>query len=81
MKLLRFGPVGGEKPGLLDDQGAIRDLSGTVADISNDTLGEAALDALRAIDPTTLPLVEGDPRIGPDLPPEAPSFITRVCGC
>jgi 2-keto-4-pentenoate hydratase/2-oxohepta-3-ene-1,7-dioic acid hydratase in catechol pathway len=64
MKLLRFGPVGAEKPGLLDAAGGIRDLSGVVADIAGETLGDHALEALRAIDPATLPLVQGNPRIG-----------------
>jgi 2-keto-4-pentenoate hydratase/2-oxohepta-3-ene-1,7-dioic acid hydratase in catechol pathway len=64
MKLLRFGPAGHEKPGILDGNGRIRDLSGHVDDISGKTLSRG-LDALRKIDPSTLPLVEGDPRIGP----------------
>ena len=64
MKLLRYGPVGQEKPGLLDGEGAIRDLSGHVGDIAGATLGDDDLAKLRAIDPTTLPLVEGYPRIG-----------------
>ncbi len=64
MKLLRFGPVGDEKPGLLDESGQIRDLSGVVDDISGDVLSDEGLDRLRGIDPTTLPIVEGDPRIG-----------------
>jgi len=63
MKLLRFGPVGAEKPGMLDDDGGVRDLSGVVADISGDTLGDATLAKLRAIGPSTLPLVEGSPRL------------------
>ena len=64
MKLLRYGPVGSEKPGLLDAEGNIRDLSGVVDDVSGDTLSDAALDKLRGIDPVSLPLVDGDPRIG-----------------
>ncbi|NOD82622.1 MULTISPECIES: fumarylacetoacetate hydrolase family protein [unclassified Ruegeria] len=64
MKLLRYGPVGSEKPGLLDAEGNIRDLSGVVDDVSGDTLSDAALDKLRGIDPDSLPLVDGDPRIG-----------------
>ena len=64
MKLLRYGPLGQEKPGLLDQDGNIRDLSGQVADIGAATLGDAGLDALRALDPQSLPLVEGTPRIG-----------------
>ena len=65
MKLLRYGPVGQEKPGLLDANGQLRDLSGTVADINGDSLSDAALAQLRAIDPSTLPAVSGKPRIGP----------------
>ena len=64
MKLLRFGPLGAEKPGLLDADGNIRDLSLVVDDIVGGTLDEAKLDELRAIDPASLPLVAGEPRIG-----------------
>ncbi|MEN5180993.1 ureidoglycolate lyase [Comamonas testosteroni] len=65
MKLLRYGPVGQEKPGLLDASNTLRDLSGVVADIHGDTLSDTALAKLRAIDPATLPAVGGQPRIGP----------------
>ena len=65
MKLLRYGPKGQEKPGLLDAQGGIRDLSGQVDDIAGEVLSDAGLDKLRALDPDSLPLVPGDPRIGP----------------
>ena len=64
MKLLRYGPKGQEKPGTLDTEGRIRDLSGVIADITPDQLHGPALEALKAIDPTTLPLVEGQPRYG-----------------
>ena len=64
MKLLRYGPKGSEKPGLLDAEGKIRDLSGVVADITGAELSPASLKKLAAIDPTTLPLVEGSPRYG-----------------
>ena len=64
MKLLRYGPRGAEKPGLLDAAGRIRDLSGVVADITPAQLVGEALDALKAIDPETLPLVEGEQRYG-----------------
>ena len=64
MKLLRFGPKGQEKPGLVDADGRIRSLEGKVADIDGDTLSDAALAQLRTIDPKSLPLVEGNPRIG-----------------
>jgi 2-keto-4-pentenoate hydratase/2-oxohepta-3-ene-1,7-dioic acid hydratase in catechol pathway len=65
MKLLRYGSPGQEKPGLLDQNGSIRDLSGIVSDITGDVLSSAGLERLRSIDPSTLPRVEGDPRIGP----------------
>ncbi|GAB2508736.1 fumarylacetoacetate hydrolase family protein [Pseudoxanthomonas sangjuensis] len=64
MKLLRYGPRGEEKPGLLDAGGRIRDLSAHVADIAGETLMPEGLQRLRAIDPATLPLVEGQPRLG-----------------
>jgi 2-keto-4-pentenoate hydratase/2-oxohepta-3-ene-1,7-dioic acid hydratase in catechol pathway len=65
MKLLRYGPAGQEKPGLLDRDGKIRDLSGAVRDIDGETLAPASLDRLRRLDPSTLPLVPGTPRLGP----------------
>ena len=64
MKLLRYGERGHERPGLLDADGRIRDLSAVVADIAGDALAPQGLAALRAIDPARLPVVEGDPRIG-----------------
>ncbi|SMX48024.1 fumarylacetoacetate hydrolase family protein [Maliponia aquimaris] len=69
MKLLRHGAPGAEKPGLLDAAGRVRDLSDVVADIAGETLRPDGLKALRALDPETLPLVEGTPqgdlRLGP----------------
>jgi 2-keto-4-pentenoate hydratase/2-oxohepta-3-ene-1,7-dioic acid hydratase in catechol pathway len=65
MRLLRYGPAGHEKPGILDNTGAVRDLSGVVPDIAGDVLLPEGLATLRAIDPTTLPRVNGAPRIGP----------------
>lgn len=67
MKLLRYGPAGQEKPGLLDAEGGIRDLSGIVKDIAGDTLAPAALAKIAAIDPATLPKVDGHPRLGPPV--------------
>jgi 2-keto-4-pentenoate hydratase/2-oxohepta-3-ene-1,7-dioic acid hydratase in catechol pathway len=64
MKLLRYGPKGQEKPGLLDAAGRIRDLSGTLPDIAPAALAPAALDGLRRLDPGSLPLVPGSPRLG-----------------
>ena len=65
MKLLRYGPVGQEKPGLLDAEGRIRDLSGAVPDIAGEALTPAGIARLKAIDPATLPVVTGNPRLGP----------------
>lgn len=65
MKFLRYGAAGQERPGLLDGEGRIRDLSGHVDDIAGEVLTPEGLVALAAIDLTTLPLVEGTPRIGP----------------
>ncbi|HYG90966.1 MAG TPA: ureidoglycolate lyase [Azospirillum sp.] len=65
MKLLRYGPKGSEKPGLLDREGRIRDLSALVDDIAGETLAPEGLARLRGVDPATLPLVGGNPRIGP----------------
>ncbi|WP_204115274.1 fumarylacetoacetate hydrolase family protein [Shimia biformata] len=62
MKLLRYGPRGAEKPGVLDDQGQIRDLSGIVGDIAGDIL--VNLDRLTGLDFNNLPVVDGDPRLG-----------------
>jgi len=64
MKLLRYGPRGQEKPGLIDREGTIRDLSSLIADIAPEVLVPAALERLRGIDPASLPRVEGAPRIG-----------------
>ena len=65
MKLVRFGPTGAEKPGLLDTAGQLRDLSGHIADITGITLDDASIAKLRALDPTSLPLVTDGQRIGP----------------
>jgi 2-keto-4-pentenoate hydratase/2-oxohepta-3-ene-1,7-dioic acid hydratase in catechol pathway len=64
MKLLRYGPLGSEKPGLLDQTGAIRDLSDHVGDISGEVLTPEGLARLAAIDVESLPKVDGAPRIG-----------------
>lgn len=65
MKLLRFGQPGQEKPGLLDTDGRIRDLSGVVADITGATISDEALAKLAAIDPASLPLAPEGVRYGP----------------
>jgi 2,4-diketo-3-deoxy-L-fuconate hydrolase len=64
MKLVRFGAAGSEKPGLVDQDGKIRDLSGHIADISGETVSPAGLDQLRAVDPSSLPEAPADARIG-----------------
>ncbi len=64
MKLLRYGPNGKEKPGLLDGDGKIRDLSRVVPDIAGDTISPKSLARLAKIKPQSLPLVKGNPRIG-----------------
>ncbi|WP_299607739.1 fumarylacetoacetate hydrolase family protein [uncultured Tateyamaria sp.] len=63
MKLVRYGDVGHEKPGLMDGE-ILRDLSGHVDDITGAMLDDATLDKLRSIDRATLPAVDGSPRIG-----------------
>ncbi len=65
MKLLRYGPKGREKPGLLDKDGRIRDLSGVIADVTGETISPKGLARLRKIKPESLALVRGAPRIGP----------------
>ena len=64
MKLVRYGDAGREKPGMLDDHGALHDLSQVVDDIGGEALTARGLARLRALDPATLPQVEGDPRLG-----------------
>ncbi|MBK5541639.1 ureidoglycolate lyase [Pseudomonas sp. TH05] len=64
MKLLRYGEKGSEKPGLLDANNQIRDLSAHVTDIAGEALSPQRLAALAALDPNSLPLVAGQPRIG-----------------
>jgi ureidoglycolate lyase len=65
VKLLRYGPKGREKPGILDKDGKIRDLSAHVADIAGEVLLSDSLKKLAAIDPQSLPLANGDLHIGP----------------
>ncbi len=65
MKLLRYGAPGQEKPGMLDANGKVRDLSSIVSDISAGTLAAGALDTLSSVNPETLPLVEDAGRLGP----------------
>ena len=65
MKLVRYGAPGREKPGMLDAEGRIRDLSKIVPDIAGDALSPASLNKLRKLKPEKLPLVRGNPHIGP----------------
>ncbi len=64
MKLVRYGRPGKEKPGLFDEEGRLRDLSGVIADIDAAALSDRALRKLAKIDAKTLPLVRGNPRLG-----------------
>ena len=64
MKLCRYGTRGAEKPGLIDADGRIRDLSGVIADVTPADVTPEALARLAALDPASLPLVEGSPRYG-----------------
>jgi 2,4-diketo-3-deoxy-L-fuconate hydrolase len=64
MKLARIGPLGSEQPALIDDDGQIRSLAGITEDISGHSLSEDGLDQLRAIDPSTLPVLRPDARYG-----------------
>ena len=65
MKLLRFGPAGHERPGMLDANGALRDLSAHLDDLDGAALSSESLARLRAIDPASLPLADPNSRIGP----------------
>ena len=64
MKLVRYGRAGAEKPGLVDADGTLRDLSRVVRDLTPAALSPAGLKRLRAVDPTRLPVVRGRPRLG-----------------
>lgn len=67
MKLVRYGTAGAEKPGLIDPTGTLRDLSAQVEDIAAEALAPAALQRLARLDPSTLPAVGGEPRLGPPV--------------
>lgn len=67
MKLVRYGEAGKEKPGILDAQGGIRDLSGIVRDIDAEAVSEQGLAKLRGVDVNGLPKVSGNPRLGPPI--------------
>ncbi len=74
MKLLRFGPAGSEKPGILDAEGRVRDLSGKVGELAGEGVSLEALEAIRAIDVNSLPVVEEPGRIGSCLA-SVPNFF------
>lgn len=67
MKLVRFGLAGSERPGLIDDDGAVRDLGGVIADLTGAELSDDGLARIAALDPATLPLVEAPGRFGPPV--------------
>lgn len=67
LTLVRFGPAGSEKPGLVDAQGQIRDLSGHIVDITPEQLSDAALEEIARIPLGDLPVVDGEPRLGVPL--------------
>lgn len=64
MKLVRYGAIGHEKPGMMDEASVLRDLSAHIGDITGDVLGDETLAKLAALDPKSLPVVEGTPRLG-----------------
>lgn len=64
MKLVRYGRLGKEKPGLIDEEGSLRDLSGVIEDIRPEQLSAKSLAKLGRLKPTSLPLVRGKPRFG-----------------
>jgi len=74
MKLLRYGPVGHEKPGLLDQDGVLRDLSGHIGDVTPAEISPEGLKRLAAIDPASLPVVSGPQRYGPPIK-GSPKFL------
>jgi ureidoglycolate lyase len=65
MKLVRYGPAGAEKPGIVDTNGTLRDLSGIIDDVAGETLSRAGLEKLRSISTATLPEVRNSERLGP----------------
>ncbi len=64
MKLVRYGAIGQEKPGLIDKSGQLRDLSGHVKDLNGEAYSPASLAKLAGLDPAKLPAVGGNPRLG-----------------
>lgn len=76
MKLVRFGPKGSEKPGIIDDEGTLRDAIGFAPDWTGETLTSSALERLRACDVSTFPLVGEDVRYGPPV-----GNVGKIIGC
>lgn len=74
MKLVRYGAIGSEKPGLIDASGQLRDLSGQIGDLAGDAFSPAGLAKLAALDPSGLPAVSGSPRFGSPVG-GSPKFI------
>ncbi|MBN8983610.1 MAG: fumarylacetoacetate hydrolase family protein [Rhizobiales bacterium] len=74
MKLVRYGAIGSEKPGLIDASGQLRDLSGQIGDLAGDAFSPAALAKLAALDAAKLPAVSGSPRLGAPVG-GSPKFI------
>jgi 2-keto-4-pentenoate hydratase/2-oxohepta-3-ene-1,7-dioic acid hydratase in catechol pathway len=74
MKLLRYGERGAEKPGILDPEGVVRDLSGVVKDIAGEALGPEGLKRIEELDLGSLPAVKGPPRLGPPIA-TVPKFL------
>lgn len=64
MKLIRYGEAGAERPGLIDTQGKVRDLGGVIDDLGAEQLSDESLATLRSLDTTSLPIVDGTPRLG-----------------
>ena len=75
MKLVRYGEAGREKPGILDEQGRIRDLSQGTQDFAGKALGRESLARIKALDVVALPLVAGEPRLGPPV-----GFVPKFLG-
>jgi 2-keto-4-pentenoate hydratase/2-oxohepta-3-ene-1,7-dioic acid hydratase in catechol pathway len=64
LKLFRYGALGAEKPGIVAADGSLRDLSGVIGDVTGKMFGDGSLERLKALDPLTLPVVDGTPRMG-----------------
>ncbi len=78
MKLLRYGPTGDERPGLVDADGVLRDLGAHLTDVDAATLAPESLDRLAAIDPLSLPAIGGNPRLGPPIAPRAVGKLVGI---